>query len=353
MKSEINTDLEKCDWSWSEMLCEFRALGGIADNIERRMGIHGMGLFPVEKEKPVEIRVPAALLVPVKWITADDDELVISSESGIDVRVREFFTRYQRNFSWGRDGRKDALAWQSRFCALPENVRLFLRQNIYGALPSDASDGNYPVKRYFESRCINYCGQKVVMPLMELVNHSSTAPGYDLADGVGLKGRFGDEIYVGYGDSDPVTRYFSYGIVNPEQCAFSMPAIFRLPQIKLRVERAFSRRQGPTGVANVLPTVERISDEVRISFLLLGNTARPGLPRAIFRRIFPNLSADQVDEVFQITYGENLKLLTSLLGLLDACTDSMSCDLRKVVRLQFGVMASSYGVRNLESLLGS
>src|SRR6266480_2604064 len=51
--------------SWHELLDEFRALGGTADNIRLGDGQFGRGLFPVDGTKPVAIHIPDSLLVPV------------------------------------------------------------------------------------------------------------------------------------------------------------------------------------------------------------------------------------------------------------------------------------------------
>ena len=64
---------------WDEMIEEFRALGGVADNIEQGCGALGRGLFPVDPKKNVRIFVPENLLINVK-------EVVF--ESGL-LRVKE------------------------------------------------------------------------------------------------------------------------------------------------------------------------------------------------------------------------------------------------------------------------
>ena len=49
--------------TWDELLDEFRALGGTADNIRLGHGEFGRGLFPVDPAKPVVIDIPDNLLV--------------------------------------------------------------------------------------------------------------------------------------------------------------------------------------------------------------------------------------------------------------------------------------------------
>ena len=52
--------------TWDEMLDEFRALGGTADNIRLGRGEFGRGVFPVDPAKPIAIRIPDNLLVAVE-----------------------------------------------------------------------------------------------------------------------------------------------------------------------------------------------------------------------------------------------------------------------------------------------
>ena len=45
------------DGAWNEMLDEFRALGGVAENIRLGHGVFGRGLFPIDPAKPIRIVV--------------------------------------------------------------------------------------------------------------------------------------------------------------------------------------------------------------------------------------------------------------------------------------------------------
>jgi len=45
---------------WNEMLEEFRALGGVAENICLKEGQYGRGLFPREPSKPIQVQIPPA-----------------------------------------------------------------------------------------------------------------------------------------------------------------------------------------------------------------------------------------------------------------------------------------------------
>ena len=48
---------------WHEFLDEFRQLGGRAENAMQRKGKFGLGIFPIDPSKPVDLFVPSNLLV--------------------------------------------------------------------------------------------------------------------------------------------------------------------------------------------------------------------------------------------------------------------------------------------------
>ena len=50
---------------WHAFLDEFRTFGGKAENVMQRKGAFGMGLFPIDPAKPVDLFIPDALLVPI------------------------------------------------------------------------------------------------------------------------------------------------------------------------------------------------------------------------------------------------------------------------------------------------
>jgi len=55
---------------WEEMLEEFRALGGVAENIRLDDGPLGRGLFPIDAASPIRIFIPESLLLESKYITS-------------------------------------------------------------------------------------------------------------------------------------------------------------------------------------------------------------------------------------------------------------------------------------------
>jgi hypothetical protein len=291
--------------------------------------------------------------VPTKWVREDGTDLIVEEASGLSADARRFFTRYQRAFSWGRDGRQSAQSWFEQLDSLPANVRRYLREKM-GMLLPEKHDEKQALARYTVTRHIKYHQQLCLMPIIELINHAPRAPLYGIGDGIRVAGQFDGEILVCYSRSDSFLRLFEYGFVCDEKSAFSLP--MNLPAVGdgvLSVGKNAMATQGAQGVPSLLPTVKYADGAIEISHLLLGFTTGPRIPRSIFRRTLPRLSLEQADEVFQRIAGYNINVLVGLLGELEGQDCQMCRQLGSVVRMQLSAIASSYGVRDLDSLFNS
>src|SRR5689334_376451 len=87
--------------TWNDMLNEFRALGGVADNVRLGEGAFGRGLFPIDPEKPVKISIPEDLLVVLEDVYIENGTFRVNSRSAVSSRGRAFLEEYERAFAWG------------------------------------------------------------------------------------------------------------------------------------------------------------------------------------------------------------------------------------------------------------
>ncbi len=327
------------------MLAEFRALGGTAENVERRASSFGFGLFPIDPGQPVALHVPVSMLVLARHVHLEGEDLVVAVESGLDARAREFFTRYQRDFSWGAAALEKADDFAPQLSALPDEIkRAFERIGI--SIEAHAGQLQTPFQRFMKSRCILHDEEVKYMPVIELLNHSPRHPSYDLRDGVCVSGTFSGEVLVDYGPSDSLSRFFGHQFVSDEARTFSLP--ISLPIVNGRtliVGRSIHERQ-VANTSGFLPVLRDEGDHVRLSHLMLGSERMPRIPRTIFRHLLPVLTTDQADELFQMVVRANMLLLLGLLDVLDTHEGEMVRQLRSVVRLQLKGIAQSFGVRD-------
>src|ERR1700733_5251471 len=113
--------------AWDEMLDEFRALGGTAENIRRGEGALGRGIFAIDPSKPVAIRIPANLLMETADATFENGAFRVRAGSGIGAREKAFLERYEERFSWGGGGREDIAQVFEQAQTLPAELRERLR----------------------------------------------------------------------------------------------------------------------------------------------------------------------------------------------------------------------------------
>jgi len=79
------------------------------------------------------------------------------------------------------------------------------------------------IQRFIQTRCFNRKDHRVIMPMIELLNHSPTAKPYDMSgNGIAVGGFYYGEILVKYSVSDPLRRFAAYGFNAKEPVGFSL-----------------------------------------------------------------------------------------------------------------------------------
>jgi hypothetical protein len=329
------------------MLDDFRALGGTADNVEQRQGAVGNGLFPMDATLPVTIRVPDNLLIDDEMFVLVDGALVISPVADAPPAVREFYAMYQKHFSWGADGRAHVEAFESGLKGLPEPLRLRLRQlgllNL--AVRHEGAWDDVLRRRFLASRRINYKKRKVIMPIIELINHAPRSPGYQVKDGIGFQGTFADEVTVNYSaTNDSLLRFLNYGFANQEPFAYSLPVTLKQNDDLTVVVGLNPDSMQPV---NRLPTpkVEVEGHRRKISHLRLGVERAPRMPRTLLRNALPDVPVAVADEIFDRVRGTNILVLAELLELADGADGPVGREFRRALLFQLKALSYCFGVR--------
>jgi hypothetical protein len=327
---------------WEETLEEFRALGGIADNVRLGEGAFGRGLFPCDPSKPVKLHVPESLLIEVGHLHFSEYELRVGPRSPAGAREKAFVEKYQKDFSWG-EGRRSTEGVLAIFqSATPE-----LREMLAAPFDLDcwlaAPDPGSVAERYFASRAIRYGTKAVAMPVLELANHGN-GPAFRIGDGIGLSGTFDGEILVRYeANADALGVFKSWGFAAPEDAALSVGLGLERAGIVIRRDTDKSR----AGQVPFFPEVVVKNGEIRLSFLLLGHKKFPRLARGIFTRIMRDAGRKDAEEVFDLIQHINR---TQLCRLFAACEDApppLARLLRTLARFQLEAMSHNVGTREL------
>jgi hypothetical protein len=350
-------------WTWDEMLAEFRALGGVAENVRQGQGARGRGLFPIDPSVDVRVCAPPHLLVDVDDVILDSRRLKIRPGAGTDRQIAAFFERYEADFSYGAGAAEDCRRTLTALHELPGAIQDYL---LAGA---PAGERRYPAatddmvfKEYIRTRRIAVARSEsppstsdaaddddrdrekrmVLMPVVELTNHSSGHPGYDTTLGVMISGRFVDEVLVRYNNGDAWRLFQAYRFATPVPVAYSRGLDVRLPDGRIvRVTADYRETHMEDGLP--LPRVALEGRVITASHIVLGNYLAPGQPRAVFRRLVRELGVADPDGLFDAIVHANRLWFLGLLEVLEGLDTPMIAEMRKAVRMQLQTVTFCVG----------
>ena len=329
---------------WHAFLDEYRTFGGKAENLMQRKGAFGLGLFPIDPAKPIDLFVPDPLLVPVDDVDFVDGEVVIRDASQFADGYADWFRRYQTSYSWGAEGQERTLAFEEGLKALPDNVLSILKRNgMYN--PDNRFPGKDPerelLQRFLQTRCINRKGKRVIMPLIELLNHAPSSKAYDMKDdGISVSGMHDGEVLVKYTMSDPLRRLIGYGFNVQEPLGFSLS--FRL---KHR-DKDVVVQGGVSKLPHQPCKVDQQNDSLIIKQPLLGSSAAPKLPRTLLIQACKEIKGVDANELYDLIQQRNMLILVNLLRQLDGVDTETAGLLRTGCLNQIVALSQHYGQRN-------
>ena len=329
---------------WHAFLDEFRTFGGRAENVMQRKGAFGLGLFPIDPAKPVDLFAPDELLVPIENLELRDGTLVIKDDSSFPDGYGDWFRRYQANYSWGAEGRENTLAHEEGLKGLPDSVQQLMKGiGLYNA------DNRFPGKnveqelmqRFIQTRCIIRKDRRVIMPMIELLNHSPTAKPYDMSgDGIAVGGLHDGEILVKYSVTDPLRRLVAYGFNAQEAMGFSLS--FRLQhRDRLVIVQGGGSRQ-PMQPCNV----EIKEDRIVIKQPLLASNRSPKMPRTLAIKALKNIEGIEPNELFEQIHQRNTQALVQLIRGLEGVEGDVAQRLRTSCLDQLAALSHHYGQRD-------
>ena len=329
---------------WHAFLDEFRGFGGRAENVMQRKGALGMGLFPIDPSKPIDLFVPDALLVPIENIALHDGALTIEDESAFPTGYGDWFRRYQVNYSWGAEGRENTLDFEEGLKALPETVQTLLkRHGLYNAevrFPGKEPDQEL-LQRFLRTRCINRKGTSVIMPMIDLLNHAPSAKPYDMSgDGIAVAGLHDGEILVRYNVFDPIRRLMAYGFNGSEPLAFSVRCQIQHQDRQVLVRPGINDR--PMQPCKISLDADRLVIEQP----LLGSMRSPKVPRTLFLQACMAHQGVNANELFDQIQQYNTIALVNLLRALEGLEEPVAQQLRKGCLDQLAALSYHFGQRD-------
>jgi hypothetical protein len=331
---------------WDDMLAEFRALGGIAENLCLKNGAFGRGLFPLDPSKPYTLHIPASLLIDINHVEFENDVFRVGPKAQIGERARSFLEGYERDFSWGVANQEVRDVLQMLYEA-PQEIRELMRSpfNVDSWLV-EPTDPTAVQSRYLASRALTFKpGIDVVIPIVELANYGHATRYKIDENGAGLEGKTDGEILVHYRPDDPLGIFVGWGFVSenePFACSLSLGVDKKGPPIRImRKEVNLDLRPKP-----FMPDVTHEGDTLVLSFLMLGNRNNPQLPRAIFDRIMREAGRAHAVEMFDFIQHINRLQWLKLMKASESAAVPLGQLLRNLARSQLEAM--SYNVGGLQ-----
>jgi hypothetical protein len=341
-----NAATRDAEWTWGDMLKSFRALGGIAENIELGEGPRGRGLFARDETKPVLLRVPESLLFQVKDLEFEDDRLRLKSATDAGDRERAFFERYQRAFSWGAGGRTESAEFVAALDGLPAEVRDILTADFGLRDLLEGDPAGRAQMRFLDSRVIKKAGSEseYLMPLVELANHDAEGLSFDFRRDLQILGKVSGEILVNYGVHDSLSIFQAFGFATRQPNAFSLPSRLALSprEIFVRKNTSLVPQRGMCPV----PQLHFDATRVELSHLMIGHSKFPRLSRGIFRMLMKEAGVPDPDEVFDQILHLNWTRWLRLLAALAPHEGEMIVLLRRVAHYQLETMSHCVGSRD-------
>lgn len=331
--------------SWKELVAEFTALGGVAENVELGNGRKGRGLFAIDETRPVRIVVPENLLIDVDDTFFENGNLRIKETSKVPERERAFFEQYQAELSWGHGGREGCEAFFEQVDALPERVREVLVKDLaLSGIEGNASSERVQ-RRFLLSRMLNYKSRHVLIPILELANHGTNGSPFNIQQDVSISGEFAGEALAQYGMVDPYAAFEVWGFPSEEPVSFSIPASLNMGSRQLIILRRLSKKKIHRRFR--VPVLEQDQEKVRVSYLMLGHMRFPRLAKGIFYQFMKEIGEPNAEALFDQIRSFNIRQFLKLLEVLEGCDSPLVSTLRRVARYQIAGMTYSIGAREI------
>jgi len=328
--------------NFSEILEEFRILGGVADNIALRKGIYGNGIYPQNTKKAIQIVTPSHLLISANLLYLDrNNQIKVKEKTSIAPKIIDFFEKYQRFFGWGNGAETEFDLYHKELRLLPKKIRQYLILLGWSDADFDKKKPKDYLNQYFISRQIRVGNESKIMPILDLINHSPTGIVYTADNGVSVQGRFDAEVLTCYhGSFDAFHFYKNYRIAAPSSVVLSCDVKVKVPNIGLiNISRFDSILEKISDV--IIPKILKKDTEIRISFLRLTDKTTNATAKQVFAEQMQkfNIPLTIADQIFDGLIEHNRQTLTELLNECKTCNSKIARELEVIALNQLTLLS--------------
>lgn len=325
-----------------ETIEEFRALGGVAHNIEIRNGVHGYGIHPVNQDEAIKIVTPPHLLISSNLLELDKNrQIKIKPKTDINPKIIDFFEKYQRLLGWGNGAEAELRQYHKELSRLPSRVQQYMLLLGWDNSDFGRKKPKDYLNEYFVSRQIRIANKSKIMPILDLINHSSSGIRYTSGTEVSVLGWFKSEVLTCYhSDFDAFHFYKNYRFFTPSYIVLSCEVKIYVPDIGLiNISRLDSVMEKVN--KTFVPKIVKLDDEIKISFVQLTNQKKHTSAKKIFvdgmRKI--NMPQSTAYEIFDGLIEHNRQTLTKFLNECRLCDNYIARELETIALNQLTLIS--------------
>ena len=326
---------------FTEILYKFRALGGVAENIELRHGSYGRGIFPINPSKPIKIVVPMRLLVSPNWLKLDrENHIRVDPKLDLDSAFIDFYESYQQFFGWSNVGINELSEYHNELIKLPKKVKQFLL--LFGWLDADFDKKNIKdyLNEYLASRQIRIGNESKLMPIIELINHSHDGKQYLFDEGIKFAGTFKGEALACYHGSFDALHFFRIYHFNSESTSvLSCDVKIEGPNLGLiNISRFDAMVDIKDGV--ITPRMIKTKSGIQIDFIELVNKKNKQSPRKIFIDGIQRFEVSKLvaNQIFDGLIEHNRKAYTEFISECRLSTNRVAKELESIALNQLKLL---------------
>jgi hypothetical protein len=325
-----------------EILEKFRALGGVAENIELRNGKYGRGIFPINSNQPIKIIVPTQLLASPSWLILDrDNHIRVNPKLGLDPAWIDFYESYQQFFGWSNVGINELSGYHHELIKLPKKIKQFLF--LFGWLDTDFDKKNIKdyLNEYLASRQIRIGNESKLMPIIELINHSHDGKQYLSDEGIKFEGTFkGEALACYHGSFDALHFFRNYHFNSESTTVLSCDVKIEVPNVGfINISRFDAMVDIKDGV--ITPRMMKMKSGIQIDFLELVNKKNKLSPRKIFIDGIQRFEVSSLvaNQIFDGLIEHNRKAYTDFVSECRLSTNKVAKELESIALNQLKLLS--------------
>ena len=329
---------------WSELKHEFQRLGGIAENVEPRIGTRGRGLFSINPRSHSKVVCPSHILLSKQDFTFKQGILSISRSANLSEDAIRFLEAFYNIFSWEGGGRSDARSFLEGIYHMPDSAKNMITgynlipENLLSKSPTE----EHIFERFVSTRLVTFKKQQVLAPIWDLVNHSAFAPPFITSNkGVETPERncSKEEILHKYSPmKSPLCQWASYGFACKSIVAYSIPLEINIDNGRYLIT-CIGERNGSIQLDDNVQTKNKI---ISIRSLPVGSMSRH-LPSSTLKTLLRPLeiAEDDAANLMYIIQNINIDERQKLSECLEEQGPESLTELRKALNFEVEMIRSS------------